>query len=75
MNLFISFASPHIGTVDGGNLLIKTGIWYLINFENTRTIKQLHCQYEAGEKEMLLKKLSECDSLSWFEKFVVVSSE
>ncbi len=48
MNLFISFASPHIGTVDGGNFLIKTGIWYLINFENTRTIKQLHCQYEAG---------------------------
>ncbi len=32
MNLYITLASPHIGTVDGVNYLIKTGIWYLINF-------------------------------------------
>lgn len=59
MNLFLSLASPHTGTIDGSNLLIKTGIWYLINFQNAKNIKQLHCQFEGREEEnFILKKLS-----------------
>jgi hypothetical protein len=44
MNLFVSFASPHAGTIDANNYLVRTGIWYLINFEKAKNIKQLHCE-------------------------------
>ena len=47
MNIFLSLASPHAGTIDGGNILIKTGIWYLINFQNAKNLKQLHCQFDG----------------------------
>jgi hypothetical protein len=32
MNLLITFASPHLGVSMPDNQLVKTGIWYLINF-------------------------------------------
>lgn len=41
INLFISLASPHLGMADGASLLIKTAIWYLVNFKNAKNIKQL----------------------------------
>jgi hypothetical protein len=57
MNLFVSFASPHAGTIDANNYLVRTGIWYLINFEKAKNIKQLHCEADQNQ-EISLKKLS-----------------
>jgi hypothetical protein len=43
MNIFISFASPHAGIRDTANPLVKTGIWFLTNFEKNKNLKQLNC--------------------------------
>lgn len=43
MNLLVSFASPHLGVSITDNKLVGTGIWYLINFEKVKNLKQLNC--------------------------------
>lgn len=43
MNVFISFASPHAGICDSSNPLVKTGIWFLTNFEKNKNLRQLNC--------------------------------
>jgi predicted esterase len=43
MNVFISFASPHAGICDASNFLVRTGIWFLTNFEKNKNLKQLNC--------------------------------
>jgi hypothetical protein len=74
MNFYISFASPHTGICDSTSYLIRTGIWYLTNFEKAKNLKQLNCQPDEND-EVYLKRLSESDTLTWFKKFVVVSSK
>ena len=74
MNLFVSFASPHLGVTVSDNKLVGTGIWYLINFEKVKNLKQLNCQ-EDENQEIILGKLAECQSLTWFSKVVLVSSK
>lgn len=44
MNLLVTFASPHLGVSMSDNQLVKTGIWYLINFEKVKNLKQLNCE-------------------------------
>ena len=44
MNVFISFASPHAGIRDASNPLVRTGIWFLTNFDKNKNLKQLNCQ-------------------------------
>ena len=74
MNIFISFASPHAGICDASNPLVKTGIWFLTNFDKNKNLKQLNCQPNQDTEIVALSKLSECDSISWFKRFVAVSS-
>jgi len=44
MNIFISFASPHAGIRDASNPFVRTGIWFLTNFDKNKNLKQLNCQ-------------------------------
>lgn len=43
MNILITFASPHLGVSVGDNYLVSTGIWYLINVEKVKNLRQLNC--------------------------------
>ena len=43
MHLFVSFASPHAGICEASNRLVRTGIWFLTNFEKNKNLKQLNC--------------------------------
>jgi pimeloyl-ACP methyl ester carboxylesterase len=74
MNLFISLASPHAGIRDTENPLVKTGIWFLTNFEKNRNLKQLNCEPSPDSHLISMYTLSQCDAISWFKKFVAVSS-
>ena len=49
MNLFVSFASPHLGVTVSDNKLVGTGVWYLINFEKVKNMKQLNCQEDENQ--------------------------
>ena len=42
MNLFMTLASPHLGVTRSDNKLVGTGIWYLINVEKVKNLKQLN---------------------------------
>lgn len=44
MNILATFASPHLGVCMNENKLVGTGIWYLINFEKVKNLKQLNCE-------------------------------
>ena len=44
MNLFITYASPHLGISKSDNYLVGTGIWYLANVEKIKNMRQLNCQ-------------------------------
>ena len=44
MNTFISFASPHAGICDTSNPLVKTGIWFLTNFDKNKNLRELNCE-------------------------------
>ena len=74
MNLFISFASPHAGIRDTANPLVKTGIWFLTNFEKNKNLKQLNCEKDPDTGLISLYSLSQCEGLSWFKRFIAVSS-
>lgn len=74
MNLFITYASPHLGISKSDNYLVGTGIWYLANVEKIKNMRQLNCQ-PLDEDDNLMKKLSSCDCLNWFNKIVLVSSK
>ena len=74
MNIFISFASPHTGITECSNFLVKTGVWFLTNFDKGKNLRQLVCKPNENES-ITLWNLSECESLSWFNRFVVVSSK
>jgi esterase/lipase len=49
MTLMVTFASPHLGVSDPDNQLVKTGIWYLINFLKVKNLKELNCETETEE--------------------------
>jgi hypothetical protein len=75
MALMVTFASPHLGVSDPDNQLVKTGIWYLINFSKVKNLKELNCETETEESEFFLSRLSKGKELSWFKKLVLVSSQ
>lgn len=75
MNLLATFASPHLGVSINDNKLVGTGIWYLINFEKVKNLKQLNCEKTGEEGIITLDTLSDSECLSWFKKLIVVSSE
>jgi len=74
MHFFISFASPHVGICDASNPLVRTGIWFLTNFEKNKNLKQLNCEPNQDTAEVTMERLSRCDGLGWFKKFIAVSS-
>ena len=75
MNVFISFASPHAGICDTSNPLVKTGIWFLTAFEKKKNLKELNCEPIEDSNMMTMLKLSQCESIKWFKRFVAVSSK
>lgn len=76
MNIFISFASPHVGICDSTNPLVRAGIWFLTSFEKNKNLKQLNCEpIEDTNNMVTMINLSECQSISWFNRFVAVSSK
>jgi hypothetical protein len=42
MNIFVSFASPHVGISNSANPLVRAGIWFLTSFEKNKNLKQLN---------------------------------
>lgn len=75
MNVFISLASPHLGVTNSDNYLVGTGVWYLANIGKVKNMRQLNWQTTLDSDEIIMKKLANCDSLSWFKKVVLVSSK
>lgn len=74
MNVFISFASPHLGITDNSNMLVRLGIWFLTNFDKAKNLKQLTCKPNENDRVTLVS-LATCECLSWFSRFVAVSSK
>lgn len=54
MNIFISFASPHLGVRNSPNSLVNTGIWYLVNISKVKTMRQLNCDADENNEFSLL---------------------
>ena len=75
MNMFVSFASPHAGICDSSNPFVKTGIWFLTNFEKNKNLKQLNCQPIEDSPLIFLEMMAKYNSISWFKKFVAVNSK
>ena len=47
--MLITFASPHLGVSMNDNKLVGTGVWYLINFEKVKNMKQLNCEKTGND--------------------------
>lgn len=74
MNAFISFASPHAGIRDASNPLVRTGVWFLTNFDKRMNLRQLNCEPNQDSEMVTLARLAQCESIGWFKRFVAVSS-
>ena len=49
MNIFISFASPHLGVSENRNTLVSAGVWFLASVSKVRTMKQLRMDMESAD--------------------------
>lgn len=73
-NLFITFSSPHLGISESSNSLVNIGVWYLIQVDKVKNLKQLNFQ-SLKMADSLLMRLSLSEALSSFKKVVLVCSK
>lgn len=75
-HVYISLASPHIGTAYADSQLVATGMWALTKWSKCRSLKELSLDdtFFGGAESTLLFKLSTNGVLDHFKRVVLFSS-
>ena len=75
-HVYVSLATPHLGTVYAESPLVSAGMWTLLQWRQSAALKELnlHDTVFGDAKKTTLFRLSENAVLSWFKKVVLVSS-
>jgi Putative serine esterase (DUF676)/Protein FAM135 len=71
---FISFSSPHIGTLASSSHLIDAGMWFLKKLKKSTSLLQISLEDAPHYKDTYLYKLSLTKGLSYFENVILASS-
>jgi hypothetical protein len=72
--IYISLSSPHLGYAFSDSTLIKTGMWFLKNWKNSKSLEQLLQKDNVNLNETCMYKLSNFDGLNWFNYVYFLSS-
>ena len=73
--MYISLASPHLGTVYADSQLVSTGMWAIIKWSKCRSLNELALGDSNQDIEnSLLFKLSSNGVLDGFSRIILVSS-
>lgn len=73
LDVYISLATPHLGTVFADSQLVSVGQWALSKLKKSSALKQLSLQ-DAALEQTLIYQLSHNYVLGHFSKVVFVSS-
>ncbi len=74
LHLYISLSSPHLGYAFSDSKLIKTGMWFLKRWKNSKCLEQFLQNDNENYKETCIYKISEFDGLNWFNYVYLLSS-
>lgn len=69
LNLFISFASPHLGTSICENNFVKLGVCFISRVQKVRALDQIN------NETIYLENLCNHKGISWFKKIVLIGSQ
>jgi hypothetical protein len=72
--MYISLSSPHLGYAFSESTLIKTGIWFLKRWKNSKCLEQFLQNDNINLDETCIYKLSNYDGLNWFNYVYLLSS-
>ena len=71
---FFSLSSPHLGYLNGVDVKIKTGLWFMRKMNKLKSLDQLSMEDNDKLRNTFLYKLSKDGSLINFKKIILVSS-
>lgn len=71
---FVSLSSPHLGFLYNTSTIIDAGLWFLKNWTNSETLKQLSMTDHPDLQQTFLYKLSETKGLSYFKQIIFIGS-
>lgn len=82
LQVFVSMACPHLGTLYMSSSIVSAGMWALSTFKQYKSLKELNMDEEAGGGDIassLIYKLSlppvgQTDLLAAFKRIVLVSA-
>jgi hypothetical protein len=75
-HVYISLATPHLGTSYAQSQLVATGMWAIMKWHKCSSLQQLSLEdaFFGDKEKTLLFKLSSAESLRYFKRVILVSS-
>lgn len=75
-HVYISLATPHLGTSYAQSQLVATGMWAIMKWRKCSSLQQLSLEdaFFGDMEKTLLFKLSSAESLRYFKRVILVSS-
>lgn len=70
---YFSLSSPHLGYLNGVNMLVKAGMWLMRTVNKTTSLEQLAMEESGHHKDTFLFKLSKTGNLKKFQKIILLS--
>ena len=74
LGFYFSLSSPHLGYLNGVDVKIKTGLWFMRKMNKVKSLDQLSMEDSEKLRSTFLFKLSREGHLRDFRKVIVVSS-
>ena len=74
LGFFFSLSTPHLGYLNGVDLKIKTGLWFMRKTNKVKSLDQLSMEDNEKLRSTFLFKLSQEGHLRSFRKIILVSS-
>ena len=71
---FLSFASPHLGTMFNSSPLVNTGLWLMQKLRRSTCLRQLSCKEESNFRNTFIYKLSKKPGLKFLKNILLVAS-
>ncbi|CAK8694446.1 unnamed protein product [Clavelina lepadiformis] len=71
---FLSFSSPHLGTIFNTSTLVNTGMWLIQKWKKSKCLQQLGCKEEGNMRKTYIYKLSKKPGLEFFKNVLLLAS-
>jgi hypothetical protein len=71
---FITFSSPHLGTITSLNHIVDAGMWIIKKWKKSISLLQLCMDDFQNYKDSLIYKLSNNNALSYFKNIILAGS-